>query len=205
MSAMVFTMEDREGWEQRTADLLPGAEPGGWAGERAKERTRAMGTTKTMGGREVLISREIDALRERVFRAWGDSAQLARWYAPVGCTTSLCTVDFRVGGKLHDGIRTREGYDCGCTGEYLEIVAPEKIVFTLPRADENGNAVEPAAVGMDPAWPTETVVTVTLAEVGKKALLTLHQTVPEALAKKTGAYPSWLEILDKLEREVKAG
>jgi hypothetical protein len=69
-------------------------------------------------------------------------------------------------------------------------------------SDANGNAVEPADVGMDPDWPRETVVTVTFVECGGKTMLTLHQTVAESLAKRTGAHPSWIEMLEKLAGEL---
>lgn len=45
-------------------------------------------------------------------------------------------------------------------------------------------------------------MTVTFADRGNGTLMTLHQTVPEALAKRTGAYPSWLEMLDRLGEEL---
>lgn len=51
---------------------------------------------------------------------------------------------------------------------------------------------------MDPDWPAETVVTVTFTEQHGKTSLTLHQTVDKSLAKRTGAYPSWLNMLDNL-------
>jgi hypothetical protein len=69
-------------------------------------------------------------------------------------------------------------------------------------ADALGLPVEPAAVGMDPEWPPETLVTVNLQELGGKTKLTLHQTVSESLAKRTGAHPSWLDMLDRLQEVV---
>jgi hypothetical protein len=51
---------------------------------------------------------------------------------------------------------------------------------------------------MDAAWPGETLVTVTFSEEHGKTKLQLRQTVSQALAQKTGAYPSWLEMLDNM-------
>ncbi|MFL6197166.1 MAG: SRPBCC domain-containing protein, partial [Thermoanaerobaculia bacterium] len=92
-----------------------------------------------------------------------------------------------------------------CTGVYREIVEPERIVYSLAAADENGDLAEPAEMGMDPDWPRETIVTVTFAELGAGTQLTLHQTVSEALAKRTGAHPSWLQMLDRLENLLMEG
>ena len=69
-------------------------------------------------------------------------------------------------------------------------------------ADEGGNLIEPTEAGMDPGWPRETVVTVTFSEQAGKTRLTLHQTVSEALARQTGAYPSWLQMFDRLDSEL---
>lgn len=75
---------------------------------------------------------------------------------------------------------------------------PERIVYTLAIADATGRPVAPADAGMDPEWPQETVVTVTFEDLEGKTRLTLHQTVGEALAKRTGAHPSWIQMLDRL-------
>ena len=148
--------------------------------------------------REVLITRVFDAPRELVFRAWTDPEHLKRWFAPRGCSVAFPSIDLRQGGEFHSCIRTPDGQDCWCKGTYLEIVAPERIVYTMAMADEHGNLVDSTDAGKDSDWPRETTVTVTFAEQGNRTKLTLHQTVSEELAKRTGAYPSWLEMLDRL-------
>ena len=151
--------------------------------------------------REIFIERVLNAPRALVFQAWADAERLRRWYAPEGCALSHCKLDFRPGGTIHTCIRAPNGKECWCTGVYREIVAPERIVFTVGASDAAGNAVEPIDLGMDPEWPGETVVTVTFAERAGQTLLTLHQTVSETLAKRTGAHPSWLQMLDRLAEE----
>jgi uncharacterized protein YndB with AHSA1/START domain len=156
-------------------------------------------------GNDVLITRLIAAPRTLVFAAWTDPAHLARWFAPRGCTIAFARLDLRSGGSFHSCIRTPDGHECWCIGTYREIIAPERLVFTMAIADAQGRLIDPASVGMDPAWPRETVVTVTFAErAGGTTGLTLHQTVDEALAKRTGAHPSWLQMLDRLAEELAA-
>ncbi len=154
--------------------------------------------------RLVEITRVFNAPRELVFRAWTDREQLLHWFAPRGCTIAFRTLDLRPGGTFHSCILTPSGHQCWCQGVYREIVAPERIVFTMAVADEQGNLVEPADVGMDPDWPRETIVTVTFAELEGKTKLTLRQTVNESLAKRTGAHPSWIEMLDRLAENLGA-
>jgi uncharacterized protein YndB with AHSA1/START domain len=148
---------------------------------------------------EVLITRIFDAPREMVFNAWTQPDQLVLWYAPGDCTIQIKKFDFRKGGSFHTCIKATAHNDCWCTGVYHEIVAPEKIVFSMLIADENGNKITAAEAGMDPEWPAETIVTVTFDDDNGKTKLTLHQTVAESVAKRTGAYPSWLDMFRKLD------
>lgn len=154
--------------------------------------------------REVLITRVFDAPRELVFRAWTDREHLLRWYAPNGCQIDFRSFDFREGGRFHSCIRTPSGQDCWCIGEYLEVRAPERLVFRMQMADAEGNAVTSTAAGKGSDWPEQTTVTIVLEGVEGRTKLTLHQTVSEELAKRTGAYPSWLQMFDRLAGELAA-
>lgn len=148
--------------------------------------------------KQVLITRVFDAPRALVFKAWTDPKQLARWYAPDGCTIHFLKIDVRKGGTFHSCISNPKFGDCWCIGVYREVIVPERIVCTMVIADEKGNPVNPADVGHDPEWPAETILTVSFAEFEGKTKLTLHQNVSESLAKRTGAYPSWISMLDQL-------
>ena len=152
--------------------------------------------------KEVIITRIFNAPVDLVFRAWSDQDYLKHWYAPKDCTLIVRKFNFRVGGVFHHCIQNPKHGDCWALGTYLEIVVPERIVYTLAIADENGNLVKPVDVGMDPEWPQETLVTVTFEEYEDKTKLTLYQTVAESIAKRTGAHPSWLQMLDKLAEEL---
>ena len=154
--------------------------------------------TASSADREILITRLFDAPREVVFDAWTDPQQLARWYAPHGCEIEFRTLDPRPGGSFHSCIRTPDGHECWCRGVYRTVNRPVQIVLTMVVSNEKGQSVDPVAAGMDPDWPAETVVTVTLVEKQGRTMLTLHQTVSDSLAKRTGAHPGWLEMLDRL-------
>jgi uncharacterized protein YndB with AHSA1/START domain len=146
---------------------------------------------------EVLIVYTFNAPRELVFKAWTDARHLENWYAPHGCTVKFSQLDLRKGGSFRCCIYNPAFGPCWSKGTYKDIVAPERIVYSLILTDGNGNAVSAKEVGMDPDWPTETLVTLTFTEQGGKTWVTLHQTVSEALAKRTGAHPSWLQMLER--------
>src|SRR4051812_48164209 len=142
--------------------------------------------------RELVLTRVFDAPRELVFKAWTDPDHLLRWFAPRGCTIEFRTIEPHSGGGFHSCIRSPDGQECWCKGVYREVVEPERLVYTMEISDEQGNSVDPEDVGMDPEWPRQTVLTVAFLEEGQGTRLTLHQTVLESLAKRTGAHPSWL-------------
>ena len=151
---------------------------------------------------QVLIVREYDAPCDLVFKVWTDPAHLKNWYAPEGCEIEIKHFDFREGGKFLHCIYNEAVHDCWCTGVFSEIVEHEKIVYELTVSDKNGKPAKPVDVGMDPDWPASTTVTVLFESIGDKTRITLHQAVSQNLAKRTGAYPSWLSMLDKLENEL---
>lgn len=153
-------------------------------------------TTQT--DQEVMITRVFNASPEQVFDAWASTENLHRWYAPPGCGIRFEKLDFRTGGSYLSCILTPSGHECWCKGNYHEVQRPSRIVFTMEVADSAGNSKSPVEMGMDPQWPQETVLTVTFEPQETQTLLTLHQTVSESLAKKTGAHPSWLLMLDRL-------
>jgi uncharacterized protein YndB with AHSA1/START domain len=148
----------------------------------------------------ILIERVFDAPRELVFEAWTNPEHLLAWFAPRGCTVSYSHIDVRPGGRFLSRVQNPSFSDCWCVGEYLEVVAPERIVYSIAIADSKGNKVDPAHAGHHPDWPRETIVRVTLEDDHGSTRLTLEQNASTALAKQTGAYPSWLQMLDELDR-----
>ena len=89
------------------------------------------------------ITRIFNAPRELVWKAWTDPKIVMQWWGPDGFTCPACKIDFRVGGQYFYCMRMPNGYEGWSGGEYVEIIAPEKIVSVLCYADENGK-VEPA-------------------------------------------------------------
>lgn len=150
----------------------------------------------------VHISRTFYAPRAAVFAAWSSAESLARWFAPHGCTIEIRRFDFRPGGSFLTCIRNPDYPDCWCTGTYHEIVEPERLAFSMALCDENGNALDSGAAGKDDDWPAETIVIVEFAEEDEQTVLTLHQNVLESIAIRTGAHPSWIQMLERLAQQL---
>ncbi|MBO9702903.1 MAG: SRPBCC domain-containing protein [Sporocytophaga sp.] len=157
---------------------------------------------KATTDREVYLTYTFNAPREMVFKAWTDPKQLVKWFAPHNCTISYKQLDIRKGGTYLSCINNPQYGDCWCKGVYKEVIFPELIEFTMVVSDEHGNTVDPVRAGMDPDWPIETLVSIAFSEHDGKTTIVLRQTVSQQLATKTGAYPSWIQMLERLETEL---
>ena len=147
----------------------------------------------------IVITRTLEAPRERVFAAFTDPELLKRWWGPNGFTTPVARIDPRPGGIFHACMRSPDGQDFWSRGVYREIVAPARIVSTDTFADADGNVVEPSRYGMGPTWPREAVITLTFADRGGRTDLHLHHHVPGAAANEQDmCRQGWNESLDRL-------
>ncbi|MGH9364020.1 MAG: SRPBCC domain-containing protein, partial [Thermoanaerobaculia bacterium] len=88
----------------------------------------AAATQSTLAERELVLLRVIDAPRVRVFQAW--TKQLPQWWGPHGMTTPVCEMDLRPGGVFRTVMRAPDGAEYPTKGVFLEVVEPERIVFT---------------------------------------------------------------------------
>ena len=121
-------------------------------------------------GREFIITREFDAPRELVFEAWTDPKHLAQWWGPKGFTNPVCEWDTRPGGKIYDVMRAPNGVDYPMGGEFREVVAPERLVFSCGALDEKGKLL------------FEFLHTVTFVERNGKTKLTIQSRVTKTTA-----------------------
>ena len=110
-----------------------------------------------------------------------------------------CEIDFRVGGRHLFGLRSPDGRGYWTTGVYREIVPLERFVYTDSPADEEGNVVPASHYGMGEDVPLETIVTVTLEDLGGgKTRLTLRQAGWPDDSMAAGAGAGWSQAFDKL-------
>jgi uncharacterized protein YndB with AHSA1/START domain len=79
---------------------------------------------------QILITREFDAPRRLVFKAWTTPELVERWWAGRRGQVTLVEMDFRVGGAWRYVMVATGGYEVAFHGEYREIVPDERIVWT---------------------------------------------------------------------------
>ena len=110
------------------------------------------------GTTAVTIQRTFPATRERVFHAWTDREALQHWFRPEGRPIIINRLDVQKGGSFHFVLA--DGSDV-LSGTYLEIIRPEKLVFTWSSLATNR---------------TETVVTIDFIEVNPLTRVILTHT-----------------------------
>jgi uncharacterized protein YndB with AHSA1/START domain len=141
--------------------------------------------------RELVLTRIIDAPREKVFRAWTDPELLKKWFAPLPWTTPAAELDVRPGGANLVVMRDPEGNEFPNRGVYLEVVESERLVIT----DAYTRAWEPSGK------PFMTVI-LTFEDDGGKTRYTArarHWTVADREAhEKMGFHEGWGRCTDQL-------
>lgn len=76
------------------------------------------------------LVRRLKASPARVYAAWTDPAQIARWFGPDNGGTVSAEADVRVGGRYSIVFHTEDGERHNALGEYLEVEPGRKLVMT---------------------------------------------------------------------------
>ena len=87
---------------------------------------------------DLVITRILNAPRDKVWKAWSEADSLAQWWGPKGCTIRIVTFEFRPGGVFHYAMQVQPGHDMFGRFVYRDITAPERIVFINSFSDLEG-------------------------------------------------------------------
>lgn len=149
----------------------------------------------TISENAIVIERTFDAPVNVIWQMWTQPEHFKNWYGPEGITVPVAEMDLRVGGKrlVCMEMQTPDGrMKMWTTGEYVEIIPNQRLVYTEIMADENGNPVSPP----DASYPSSTEVTVVLEDIGGRTKMVLtHAGLPENAQ---GANEGWSQAFTKL-------
>ncbi len=135
---------------------------------------------------QVVVERTILASRQRVFQAWTDPLLMEKWFAPVPMQPVGIEAHVAVGGSYRIGMRSEDGTIYYVSGRYIEIVPPQRLVFTW-------------------AWLTDppgvhSLVTVEFFEQGDSTRIVLtHERLPDAATRASHRH-GWESCLERLEQ-----
>lgn len=79
---------------------------------------------------EILITRELDAPKRLVYKAWTTPELIKRWWSGERGEVTIAEVDLRVGGKWRFVMIAHGEFEVAFHGVYREIVPNERIVNT---------------------------------------------------------------------------
>jgi uncharacterized protein YndB with AHSA1/START domain len=154
--------------------------------------------------RDFVLTRIIEAPRDRVFKAWTNTDQLAKWWGPRQYP-ARCEGDFRIGGSFRLVMVGPDGKEYPMTAVIKEIKAPERLVWLQDCSEhpldwhEQVNKFRPNATGN----LGEMLLTITFEELeGKtKMTVTMHfdDTTDRDALVNFGMTEGWSESFEKLE------
>jgi uncharacterized protein YndB with AHSA1/START domain len=79
---------------------------------------------------QILITREFDAPKELVYKAWTTPELVKRWWSAKRGEATVAEIDLREGGKWRYAMVTDDGMEVAFHGEYQAVVPNERIVST---------------------------------------------------------------------------
>jgi uncharacterized protein YndB with AHSA1/START domain len=118
--------------------------------------------------REIVLSRTYDAPRELVWQAWTRAEHMARWWGPIGFTTTTSEMEVRPGGVWRFVMHGLDGTDYLNLAEYIEVVEPELLVYNHGDGENRERDFH---------------VTVTFTEEGGRTTVTSRMLFPTAAAR----------------------
>jgi uncharacterized protein YndB with AHSA1/START domain len=93
---------------------------------------------------EILITREFDAPKHLVYKAWTTPELVSRWWPGRRGEMKSAEIDLRVGGTWRYVMVASSGHEVGFHGEYREIVPNERILNTEVYEGVPGGDDDPA-------------------------------------------------------------
>ena len=135
-----------------------------------------------MSDNQVVVSKVIDASREELFEAFTNPEIMSKWFYPEEDMSAEVTNTFRVGGGYVLKMHCKNGEIYTHVGEYMEIVPPEKLVFTW-----NSDFVQ------------NTVVTITFSGVDSGTEVTISHDLLPAGEMTENHRKGWGGCLNRLE------
>ena len=127
---------------------------------------------------QILITREFDAPKHLVYRAWTTPELVKRWWHAKRGEVTIAEIDLRVGGRWRYVMVADGGFEVAFHGEYREIVTNERIVSTevyegLPEgvSEEEGATVNTATFTETDGRTTVTILVQATSKASRDAII----------------------------------
>lgn len=155
--------------------------------------------------RDFVIARIFAAPRERVYKAWVDSRLMGQWWGPAFFTNPVSEVDPRPGGKYRLVMRSPEGQDYTCLGQFQSLVENVRLEMTIDCSEHPEEWFDLVFPGRDRSKGKPELIipmTVTFEEARGETRMTVRLHYQSAELRdsmlKIGMREGWSQSLDKL-------
>ncbi|MBL8551416.1 MAG: SRPBCC domain-containing protein [Hyphomonadaceae bacterium] len=143
----------------------------------------------------LIITRVFDAPRELVWRMWTEQEHALKWAGPRDHPLVKSDHDVRPGGKWRSCLQSvADGRDLWQGGTYREVIAPERLVFTMKWDGEDDDmliTVDFEEVG-------------DFADEGAKTRMSFRQDFLPSAASRDGHAGGWASTFDRLAEHLAA-
>ena len=175
-------------------------------GESTWDRLDEYLAKEAAGEERFIINRSFDAPITKMWDLWTKPEHFARWLPPTGATMEFIEANIRTGGTSRYAMKTDSGLTMYGRVNYLELTAPNRLVYTQEFTDEKGNISRHPMV---PTWPATMLTTVTLTEEGPDCTRVTVKWTPHGaftseevamfVQARAGMTGGWTGSFDKLE------
>ncbi|MFN3347698.1 SRPBCC domain-containing protein [Pseudorhodoplanes sp.] len=132
--------------------------------------------TLTDTEQDFVVTRIVKAPRARVWEAYSQADQLARWWGPKGATIRVLKLDFRPGGLFHYAMEFQPGHPIYGRFIYGLIDEPHRLEYISGFSDENGGLTRAPFPQLEGRFPLEIHNAVTVEEKNGATLVTGRST-----------------------------
>ncbi|MEO8067234.1 MAG: SRPBCC family protein [Flavobacteriales bacterium] len=145
-------------------------------------------TPSVTADRDIIVTRVVNAPREKVWQAFADPDALAKWWGPDGFTITTKAFDFSKGGDWIFMMHGPDGRDYPNSVRFTEIVEPSRMEHD--HGGDDGKVMFKAVITLD--------------DLGSKTRVTLHSTfftkeARDLVVKEYGAIEGGEQTLARLD------
>ena len=139
----------------------------------------------------LILRRTLNAPAELVFKAWTSPEDIKEWMRPnPGMKVQSARMDLKVGGKIRIQMKNPDGEFFTGVGEFREVKAPEKLVYTWDWEKDGSEPDEGEPEGKT------TLMTVEFLKRGKQTELVLTHTRFATVESRNNHAEGWGKCVD---------
>jgi uncharacterized protein YndB with AHSA1/START domain len=143
----------------------------------------------------LVLRRLLNAPQDLAFKAWTSPEHIQQWMRPEpGMVVPLVRMDLRPGGKFRIQMKNPEGEYFTAAGEFREVKAPERLVYTWDWEKEGGGQEFGEVEGKT------SQITVEFLKRGKQTEFVMTHTRLATVESRDSHARGWSRALDSFEK-----